>query len=612
MSTTIDEQDYDKPFSIKIYKKIFPFMVSSKKNMLVACVLMIITSCLDAVIPLYQKYALDNFVMLSTTDGIGSFTFFYILIICTQFIISWVYYINAMTLELTIGKELKEAIFIKLQELSFSYYNQTPVGYIHTRIMSDTLVISTAVSWTVFDCIWQLTYMLAIFVAMLYLNVKLALIVITVVPFLAILSQVFQKKMLKYNREVRKENSKISNAFNECITGDKASKTLVIHEKNYKDFKAKTQNMYSSSIKTARLNAIFIPLVVFVSSIIMALILTDGSHLVSEDVIPIGTLSVFITFALSIFQPIQNLASNVTSFVSTQSSVERVFDLLEKEPEIFDTPEVIQKYGTVFKPKVTNFEKIKGNIEFKNVWFKYPDGHEYILEDFSLKIPAGTTVALVGETGSGKSTLVNLACRFFEPTKGEVLIDDINYKDRSMLWLHSNIGYVLQTPHLFSGTIRDNIAYGKLDATDEEIKKACESVSADKVIDKLNDGYNSVVYESGESLSTGEKQLLSFARAILTNPSIFVLDEATSSIDTQTENLIQTATDKLLKNRTSFVIAHRLSTIRQADLILVIKNGSVFEQGTHDELLTKKGYYYNLYKKQFQEDNANKILNNKK
>ena len=270
--------------------------------------------------------------------------------------------------------------------------------------------------------------------------------------------------------------------------------------------------------------------------------------------------------------------------------------------------EVIAKYGDTFHPKKENWEPIKGDIEFDDVSFQYPDGEEEVLSHFSLKIPAGTTVAIVGETGAGKSTLVNLACRFFEPTAGRILIDGRDYRERSQLWLHSRLGYVLQNPHLFSGTVMDNIRYGRLDATDEEVRAAAKAVSADTVVEHLEDGYNSDVGEGGDKLSTGEKQLISFARAVLADPAIFVLDEATSSIDTQTEQLIQSATLRLLKGRTSFLIAHRLSTIRQADLILVVKDGKIVEQGKHEELLQKGGYYHDLYSKQFQQEEMHSRL----
>lgn len=316
----------------------------------------------------------------------------------------------------------------------------------------------------------------------------------------------------------------------------------------------------------------------------------------------------FISYAVVIFEPIQQLARLLADLISCQANIERVMDLLEQTPNVTDRAEVIERYGDHFQPKKENWEKIKGDIVFEDVSFRYPDGKEYVLEHFNLHVPAGMNVAIVGETGAGKSTLVNLVGRFFEPTAGRILIDGVDYRERSQLWLHSQIGYVLQNPHLFSGTVRENIRYGRLDATDAEVEEAARSVSADEVVRKLKDGYDSDVGESGGRLSTGEKQLLSFARAILADLAIFVLDEATSSIDTATEQLIQKATQKLLKGHTSFVIAHRLSTIRNADLILVVKDGKVIEQGTHEELLARQGYYRNLYDKQFEEEEARRIF----
>ena len=360
--------------------------------------------------------------------------------------------------------------------------------------------------------------------------------------------------------------------------------------------------MRIAGVRAARLRGIFLPLVLLLSSVVTAIVLNRGGHMVLESAMMIGTLSAFTTYAVGIFEPIQNIAGNISEMISAQANIERVMDLLDEKPMIHDTLEVIAKYGTAFEPKKENWEPIKGEIEFKDVTFRYPDGGENILEHFNLHIPAGTTIAIVGETGAGKSTLVNLACRFFEPTSGQILIDGRDYRERSQLWLHSSLGYVLQSPHLFSGTVMENIRYGRLDATDEEVKAAARAVSADTVVEKLENGWDSDVGEGGDRLSTGEKQLISFARAVLANPSIFVLDEATSSIDTQTEQLIQDAISYLLKDRTSFLIAHRLSTIRQADLILVVRDGKIIEQGRHEELLQKKGYYHTLYTKQFEEE----------
>ena len=321
-----------------------------------------------------------------------------------------------------------------------------------------------------------------------------------------------------------------------------------------------------------------------------------------KGVMELGTLSVFMSYALGMMEPVQWVVRAISQLIIVQVNVERFTRLMETKSDVRDTEAVIEKYGDSFEPKKENWEPLHGDITFEDVSFKYPDGDEYVLEHFNLHVPQGTNVAIVGETGAGKSTLVNLVCRFFEPTSGRILIDGKDARERSQLWLHSNIGYVLQTPHLFSGSVLENLKYGNPDATMEEIEAAVKSVSADGVIARMDKGYDSEVGEGGDLLSTGEKQLLSFARAILANPRIFVLDEATSSIDTVTEKLIQDAIENLMKGRTSFVIAHRLSTIRQADVILVVKDGKIIEQGTHKELIAKKGAYYNLYTKQFQEE----------
>jgi ATP-binding cassette subfamily B protein len=396
--------------------------------------------------------------------------------------------------------------------------------------------------------------------------------------------------------------------FNECITGAKTSKTLVIEDKNFKGFKTTTDRMYGANVRMAKLNAVFIPIIIFAGSLATAIVLSKGGKYALDGIFKIGELSAFLAYSIGIFEPIQNLARIFADFISLQANIERVSGVLEQELLIQDTDEVVDKYGDNIHPKKENWENIKGDIEFRNVSFTYPDGEEEVLKDFSLKIPAGTNVAIVGETGAGKSTLVNLACRFFEPTNGQILIDGVDYKERSQLWLHSNIGYVLQSPHLFSGSIKENIRYGKLDATDEEIDRAAKAVSADTVVAKLDKGYESDVGENGDRLSTGEKQLVSFARAIIADPRIFVLDEATSSIDTHTEQLIQDAINHILHGRTSFIIAHRLSTIRKADLILVVKEGKIIERGTHKELLNKRGYYYDLYTKQFEEEKTQERL----
>ena len=607
-----EEQEYNKPFSFQIWAKMLPFFKPYKKYFAITIGLNLFLAGIDVLVPLFQSYAIDHFIAPDTLDGIGSFAGTYVAMILLQTIFVYVSVRAATIIEMNVGKDLKWAQFEHLQTLSFSYYNTTPVGYIHARVMSDTLRIAGMTAWGLVDMFWAFVYVVSVFGIMFLLNWKLALIIMLIVPCIALLTVYFQNKILHWNRKVRKINSQITNAYNEGITGVRTSKSMVIEEDNQENFRGITKQMHRASIHSAKLNAVYIPTILLFSSVASAIVLARGGYLVQEELIQLGTLSVFISYAVVIFEPIQQLARLLADLISCQANIERVTDLLEQEPNVCDSPEVEAKYGDMFHPKKENWEEIKGDIVFEDVSFRYPDGKEYVLEHFNLHVPAGTNVAIVGETGAGKSTLVNLLGRFFEPTKGRILIDGKDYRLRSQLWLHSQIGYVLQNPHLFSGTLYDNIRYGNLDATDEEIREAARQVSADTVAEKLEKGYDSDVGESGGRLSTGEKQLISFARAILANPRIFVLDEATSSIDTQTEQLIQKATDHLLKGHTSFVIAHRLSTIRKADVILVVKDGKIIEQGSHRELLNKKGYYYELYFKQFEEEVAMGILSGQK
>ena len=597
-----DEQEYTKSFEWSSWKKLLPFLKPYRKLILAVLALNLVCACIDIALPLFQRYAIDEFIETGDDTGLPWFAVAYAAVIVLQTLAVILFTRRSMRIEMSLGRDMKRACFVHLQTLSLSYYNVTPVGYLLSRIMSDTNRIAGMIAWNMVDILWAIFYVLGVFIAMFFLNPGLAAAVILIVPVISLLTGWFQDRILRWNRRVRKMNSRITSAYNEGIMGARTSKTLVIKEQNCREFESVTQDMRVSSVKAARLSAVYIPLVMFFSSLTTAIVLARGGSLVLSDLLLIGTLSAFTSYAVGIFEPIQQIARNIADILSLQANIERVMGLLDQKPLITDTPEVIERYGTAFEAKRENWEPIRGEIEFRDVSFRYPDGNEDVLSHFNLKIPAGSTIAIVGETGAGKSTLVNLACRFFEPTAGQVLIDGKDYRERSQLWLHSSIGYVLQSPHLFSGTVMENIRYGRLDATDEEVIAAAKAVSADQVAAKLENGYESNVGEGGDRLSTGEKQLISFARAVLADPRIFVLDEATSSIDTQTEQLIQKATELLLRDRTSFLIAHRLSTIRRADLILVVRDGTIVESGTHEELLRKKGYYRDLYLQQFTHD----------
>lgn len=563
-------------------------------------------SVVDIALPLFQRYALDHFIGGGTLDTLPYFISLYIFAILTAGATNYIACHLAMRIEVNVNKDLRNAAFSHLQTLSLSYYNQNSVGYIHARIMSDTSRIGSLVSWTVMDCVWHLSYLIGSAGVMLAFNPRLALMVILIIPLIAVIFSFFQKKLIRVNREIREINSKITGNFNEGITGAKTIKTLVIEDKMAEHFVADTSEIRTKTVLSAHLRGMFSATMNFASSLALAVVLWRGGYIAESEV---GTFSLFMSYAQGMMEPVRWLIDAVSDLITTQVNIERFSRLLETQSDVSDTAEVIEKYGDSFNPKKENWEPIRGDIEFEDVSFRYPDGDEYVLEHFNLKIPYGSSIAIVGETGAGKSTLVNLICRFFEPTSGRVLIDGKDAKERSQLWLHSAIGYVLQTPHLFfSGTIRENLLYGNPGASDDDIKRALKLVSAESVTEHLEKGLESDVGEGGDLLSAGEKQLISFARAILSDPKILVLDEATASVDTITEQKLQAAINNVIKGRTSIVIAHRLSTIRNSDLILVVKNGKIVEQGKHDELMDKHGYYRALYTRQYEMEATESIL----
>lgn len=585
--------------------KMLPFLAKYKKELIVMVTTGLASSGVDVLIPILQRYSLNHFVAERTLDTLPLFLIIYAAAVLIAGAVNYVSCSLATEVELSLDRDMRNRAFEHLQTLAFSYYNQNSVGYIHARVMSDTSRIGSLLSWTMLDATWHLTYIIGAIVVMLVINAPLALLVIAVIPVVAALFSVFQAKLIAVNRQVREINSKITGNFNEGITGAKTVKSLVIEEKIGEDFRAETANMRRKSVHAARLRGAFAAATNLASSMGLAIVLWRGGFIAESEV---GTFSMFMSYAQGLMEPVRWIIDAISELITAQVNIERYTKLLETRSDVADTPEVTERYGDSFEPKRGNWEPIRGDIEFDDVSFKYPDGDEYVVEHFSLKIPFGMNLAIVGETGAGKSTLVNLVCRFFEPTSGRVLIDGRDARERSQLWLHSALGYVLQTPHLFSGTIRQNLLYGNPDATEEQINEAIRLVSAESVISRLEKGLDTDVGEGGDLLSTGEKQLISFARAILADPRILVLDEATASVDTITEQKIQSAIDTIIRGRTSIVIAHRLSTVRNADLILVVKDGKVVEQGRHDELMHQRGAYYKLYTRQYEDESTGAIL----
>ncbi len=595
---THQEQSFDSKFDWKLWKDILGFTVNYKREMAILAVIMLLVGGIDAIFPILTRHVIDNFVIPQKLEGLSTFGLYYGLLVIIQAVNIWLLITFAGKVEMGIGYDIRKLGFRRLQELSLSYYDRTAVGWLMARMTSDIRRLSSIISWGLVDLVWGVTMMLFIVVIMVSINWRLALIALSVVPPLVVISLYFQKKILHSYRNVRKTNSRITGAFNEGIMGAQTSKTLVREAENLNEFTKLTGEMRYTSVRAAILSSLFLPIVLTLSSIGTALVLWSGGNGVMMGVITYGTVVAFISYIVRFFEPVRELARIFAELQLAQASAERVLSMIRTEPEIKDSQAVNEKYGDTLELNKGELPEIIGNITFQDVSFTYQGG-EQVLENFNLEVRAGETIALVGETGAGKSTIVNLTCRFYEPTAGNILIDGVDYRERPLLWLHRHLGYVLQSPHLFSGTIRENIRYGRLAASDQEVIQAAQTVNADHFITALEKGYDTEVGEGGSKLSTGQKQLISFARAILADPKILVLDEATSSIDTELEQLIQQAISILLEGRTSFIIAHRLSTIRSADRILVIQDGRINEEGNHQQLLKEKGYYYRLYTNQF-------------
>jgi ATP-binding cassette subfamily B protein len=528
----------------------------------------------------------------------------------------WVFIDCAGAISNHLSHDIRAAGFAKLQELEFAFYDVRPVGWLITRLTSDCDRLARVIAWGFLDVVWGLTYLFMIALSLLIMNWKLGLIVISVVPPLALISKYFQRRILLSAREIRKYNSQITAAFNESIQGVRTTKTLVREEANLREFQGLSTQMFQAAVTNAKQSAIYYPLVMTVGSLGAGLALWRGGLLTAAGEMSVGTLVAFINFAGQFFFPINQLANKLTEMQGAQAAGERVMGLLSTEPAIRDSDEVKARVAAVASDPVDTPSgplapdgrpaRIR-EIAFDSVAFRYATGPE-VLRSFSLRVRSGETIALVGASGGGKSTIVSLVCRFYEPTGGRILLDGVDYRERPLHWLQAQLGIVLQTPHLFKGTVRENIRYGRLSASDAEVEAAARRVNAHEFIMGLEGGYDAAVGEGGGRLSTGQRQLISFARALLADPQIFVMDEATSSIDTETEQLIQRGLETIFAGRISFVIAHRLSTIRRATRILVINRGQIEEAGTHEELLRRRGHYYELYTSQFRAERESTVL----
>ena len=593
MNAIEDEDDrYSGQLDWSLWRRMAGHAMAYRNTLIGIALSGIVLAAIDAAFPTVTGLLIDEATTHGVTDrlrGLGAGYVALFVLLCASI---WLLIYFAGRAATGMAHDLRNRGFAKLQHLSFSYYDVRSTGWLVTRLTSDTAKLSNLLPWFLVDFVWGPALLIGVTVGMMMLSVRLALIVMLIVPPLAILSLVFQRKLLESSRLMRKTNSKMTASFSEAIMGVRTTKALVREQANLEEFQELSGDMFRHSMRNALQSAVYLPSVIALGSMGVGLALWHGGLALGDDM-SYGTLVAFMQYAALFSMPIQDMARQFTQLQAAQAAAERVQSLLDEVPAINDD-DVLEG--------VSEPDRIS-TIDFRAVGFEYKRG-EPVLRDFDLRVESGQTIALVGATGGGKSTIVNLAARFYEPTRGEILIDGIEYRRRRLAWLQSRLGVVLQTPHLFRGTIASNIRYGRLDATEAEVVEAARLANADAFIRELPHGYESEVGEGGGKLSTGQRQLISLARALLADPQIFILDEATSSVDTETERLIQSGVERALAGRIAFVIAHRLSTVCSADQILVIDDGRIVEQGNHEQLLALGGRYRCLYERQFARERA--------
>lgn len=614
MKNQPEEDVFSDRLDLNLWARVFRHALPYKPLLIRLAISAVVIAMVDASFALVTRWAVDDVVVSETGLNLWPYIAAYGFLTITLSAGVWVFINAAGGLSNNISHDIRESCFKHIQKLEFAYFDHRPTGWLISRLTSDCDKLARIIAWGTLDLVWATCLVVMISIVLLVLKPMLGLLVLSVVPPLIFVSMIFQKKLLLSSRDTRKFNSMITASFAEALQGLRTSKVLVREEANLNEFGGLSSQMYRSSMQNALQSAVYMPIVLTLGSIAAGIALWRGGSDVMTGALTLGTLVAFIFYAGQFFNPINQIAQVLIQMQGAQAAGERVLSLLASVPGISDSDEVkarIESWNN--QPEHPEGRALDGgereikNLEFRDVDFAYSDG-EPILKGFNLTVESGETIALVGASGGGKSTIVNLAARFYEPTGGAILVNGQDLRERSLAWYQSNLGIVLQGPHLFSGSVRENIRYGRLEATDGEVEEAARQVNADQFIRNLEEGYETDVGEGGSRLSTGQKQLISFARALLANPRIFIMDEATSSIDTETEQLIQEGLQTIFEGRISFVIAHRLSTIRTADRICVIEKGQILECGTHEELLTLRGHYHTLYTHQSSQNQEARLL----
>ena len=582
----LEEEEFTSQLTTPVLKRIGGLLLPHWQWVVGFLLTIAIVSGLDAYFTYVNKQFIDEGIALGDKNRLMFLATIYGGLILVQAAAVFIFIYLAGVLGERIQYDLRKMLFNHLQDLSLSYYAQNAVGRLIARVTSDTGRVSDLLTWGIVDSTWAVMNIISSTIFMAIINWRLALIVLTIIPIMAYVAIEFRKKILAEFRVSRRANSKITGAFNESFQGTRVTKALGREDENTREFQGLTAKMYNASYRAAWLSALFLPTVQIIAALALGVIVGYGGNQITIGLMTIGGIQAFVSYLTFMMWPIQDLARVYAEMQHSIASAERIFKLVDTPPEVHNRGDALEA------------KTLLGEIEFDHVDFFYGD-RKSVLTDFTLTVNPGEMIALVGPTGGGKSTIVNLLCRFYEPSKGVIRINGVDYMDYKLESIHNKIGIVLQTPHLFSGTVRDNIRYGWLEASDAEVEEAAKIAGAHDFIVTLEKGYEQNVGESGNLLSVGQKQLISLARAVLAKPELFIMDEATSSVDTLTEALIQRGMEALMKGRTSFVIAHRLSTIRRANRILVIEDGKIAEGGSHAELLKLRGHYYRLYTQQF-------------